>query len=320
MLAQVWFVIGQAIGGRRLAFAYVWGVLLTTPLWFYWMFLLKDMAIVLLQSLLLLGLVLSRVQGKQVRGYSIAGLSTLLVLSFRSMLALPNLAMLALSILLRQRDRIRALSTLGRLTIVASIAIGILAIGASADFLLKLGVSGPDRTLDAASVEAGINFRRSSRMALGNPLKFLLVYLVGGEFAAFNPQSWQGDGVLLLRAITIVPWAYVGLPLFLAGTYRLMTAVGARTNLVRSVTTKRREMVSIDVQSLWLFVAFIVLYGVISWLAGDPTRVRISTFPPMVAIAGLAWVTLSNQKRIAFLLIWGCAISFALLVYYAVLK
>ena len=105
MLALVWFGIGRHMGGRRLGFVFASGILLTTPLWFYWIFLMKDMAITFLQSLFILGLVQSLSHRSAARGYGWIVLSTVLTIPFRSQLALVNLAALAGATLLRTGSR-----------------------------------------------------------------------------------------------------------------------------------------------------------------------------------------------------------------------
>ena len=95
MLALVWFGIGRHIGDRRLGFVFASGILLTTPLWYYWIFLLKDMTITFLQSLFILGLVQSLSPRFVIRGYGLIVLSTVFTIPFRSQLALVNLAALA---------------------------------------------------------------------------------------------------------------------------------------------------------------------------------------------------------------------------------
>ena len=100
LLAPVWYVIGREIGGRRLAFACAVTMLLCTPLWFYCMFLFKDIVIVFLQSLLLLGLVRVLSGAGAVRGYGTIALSTILIIPFRAFLALMNGGMLVAGSLL----------------------------------------------------------------------------------------------------------------------------------------------------------------------------------------------------------------------------
>jgi hypothetical protein len=319
LTVQVWFSIGNIIAGQRYGFACAMAVMAATPLWFYFAFLLKDMTIVFLQSLFLLGAVRVIRAQSPFDGYVIVALSTLAVLPFRSALAFLNVAILGLSVLLRPGSRLLSMGGI-RAYILAGAVIGsILFVGTQEDLLDKLGVRGPGRMLDAESVEFGIEMRERVSLDLRqNPVRFVLVYLVG-EVAAFNPSSWSGDQSQLLRGATVIPWVYIGLPLFVMGAMAIVRKGSKITSSHRNVVAPVRTM-TIDRRYFMMLLAFVGAYAVVSWLTGDTTRWRMPSFPPMLAIAAFAWVSKGSSKCWTALVLWGAVLTAFVVGYYTIVK
>lgn len=324
MLALVWFGIGRQIGGRRLGFVSAAGVLLTTPLWFYWIFLFKDMVITFLQSVFILGLVQSLSHRSVARGYGLIVLSTVLTIPFRSNLALVNLAALAGAALLRTESRRSWKSALLKVAMTGGIILSILIAGRNPEILHQLGVTGEHRSLDTESVQAEFEFRGRSRSAqFTYALMFPLLYLMG-EVVAFNPRSWEDVGAPLIRGLSMVPWIYVGVPLFVTGTWMIVRQQRSREGAVHMSAGKGGDPLIDPVRPerahLLILLMFVLIYAGVAWFSADTTRWRMPAMPPMVAIAGFAWVTMNTQQRFGMLLGWGLLLSVSLIVYYAVLK
>ena len=324
MLALVWFGIGRHIGGRRLGFVFASGVLLSTPLWFYWIFLLKDMVITFLQSVFILGLVQSLSHRSVARSYGWIVLSTILTFPFRSKLALVNLAALAGATLLGTGSRRSWKSSLLKVAMAGGIILSILIAGTNPEILHQLGVSGEHRSLDAESVQAEFEVRGQSRSAqLTNALMFPLLYLMG-EVAAFNPRSWGDVGFPLIRGLSVVPWIYVGVPLFLAGTWMIVRQRRFREGVEQISGGEEGgplvDPVRPERAHLLVLLMFVLIYAGVAWASADTTRWRTPAVPPMVAIAGFAWVTMNKLQRFRMLLGWGLLLSVSFIVYYAVLK
>lgn len=324
MLALVWFGIGRHIGGRHLGFVFASGILLTTPLWYYWIFLLKDMAITFLQSVFILGLVRSLSPRSVAKGYGLIVLSTILTIPFRSKLALVNLAALAGATLLRTGSRRSWKSSLSKGAMTGGIILSILIAGTNPEILHWLGVAGESRSLNAEAVQAELEFKGQSRSAqFTNALIFPLLYLMG-EVAAFNPRSWGAVGSPLIRGLSMVPWIYVGVPLFVTGTWMIVRQQRSRDGVVHMPTGQegdsRVDPVKPERAHLLVLLMFVLIYAGVAWASADTTRWRMPAMPPMVAIAGFAWVTMNKQKRVGMLLGWGLLLSVSLIVYYAVLR
>jgi hypothetical protein len=324
LLAPVWYEIGRTISGRRLAFAFATGVLLCTPLWFYWLFLFKDIVIVFLQSLLLLGLVNVLSGTRRARGYRIVVLSTVLIIPFRSLLALVNGAALVAASFLRARGQKMA-SVPAKILIACLLVGALIVVGGNATTLETLGVHGENRTLTYNSIEEQTAFESDSKRAhFSNPITFTLVYLVG-EVGAFNLQSWRSRKAELIRAVTMVPWIYFGLPMFLTGAWSIAFNRKAwfKRRRLRNAQDWMPEMDGSeqpDRACLMLLLIFVAGYALLSWLTGDTTRWRMPSLPPMIAIAGFAWCSMRGTTRFLLLLGWCMALSVALVVYYAVIK
>lgn len=351
-LSVIWFVIGRRIGGHRLARVCLIGVLLCTPLWFYWVFLLKDMAIVVLQSCCILGAVCILENERAYRGYWLVALSTVAIIPLRSALALVNVALLALAIVLLPRVVKSRARVLGRVIALACLAVAIVLVVAQPKVVGDFGATGATRALDKEGLRDTLAFYDAMRPAyFANVLKFVLVYFVG-EVAAFNPRTWSGELVGAFRAALVVPWVYMGLPFFVAGaTYVMksrrsgrhsptnvlpvgMSIVGqeprgpgrppqdADTLRYSSVPARSRNDVTSNLNRsyLLLLAGYVLIYMMVAWASGDTTRWRMASFPPMVAIAGVGWLRASVSRRVEVLIFWTMSLSLVAIVYYALIK
>jgi len=323
-ISLVWFVIGEVIGGRRLAFIYACGVLLATPLWYYWLFLLKDMAITLLQSIFLLGLIVFNAGEHRLRGYAVIVLSTLAMIPFRNLLAVFNAVFLVACMFLLGRAGATRVGFGRWLAMVGSLVLGLWLLSSQPEIMESLGATGEDRLLSASGVEAQTERLEIEREALGqNPLKFPVLYLVG-ETDALNPSNWGQFELENLRSLSMVPWIFLGLPFFLAGAAMLLRRRVRKGLAVRmeDFDDRRRtgEWDRRQSSALLVLLAFVVAYAGLGWFSGSTTRWTLPSIPPMIGIAGFAWVSMNRYAR--FRLITGS--SFALVgfifIYYVLLR
>ena len=324
MLALVWFEIGKQIGGHNLGFVFALGVVLATPLWFYWMFLLKDMTITFLQSLFILGLIHLLSHRSTARSYGLIVLSTVLTIPFRSQLALVNLVALAGATVLGMGSGRSWKSSFLKVTMMGGMLLGLLVLGQNPEMLSQLGVRGEHQALDTESVQAEVEFRGRSRTAqFTNALMFPLLYLMG-EVAAFNPKVWGDVNPPLIRGLSMVPWIYVGVPLFISGAWIIVRGRKFQQEAVQITTGQGVDHPVDPVRparaQLSVLLMFALIYAGVSWISADTTRWRIPAMPSMVAIAGFAWVALSKQQRFGVLLGWGLLLSVLFIIYYSVFK
>ena len=324
-IALVWFAIGMLIGGKRLAFIYAYGMLLATPLWYYWLFLLKDMAITLLQSIFVLGLILFVSGEHRFRGYTVIALSTLAVIPFRSMLAVSNVALLVACMFLQGRSGTSGASFGTRLTLVASLVVGLWLFSSQPGVMETLGVKGEHRSLTAEGVKTQLESDVfDSQPFAQNPLMFAVLYLVG-ETDALNPANWGRFDIALLRPLSMVPWIFLGLPFFLAGVAMILRrtrawkvfASGLRHNDDRGAG---EDLGQGQTSSLPVLLAFIVAYAAVGWLTGTTVRWTLPTIPPMVGIAGFAWANMNRYARIRLLTAFDFPILTLIFIYYLGLK
>jgi len=324
-IAVVWFAIGMLIGGKQLAFIHAYGILLATPLWYYWVFLLKDMAITFLESIFLLGLILFVSGEHRFRGYALIAVSTLAVIPFRSMLAGLNVALLVACTFLHGGWRTSGASFGTRLTLVASLVVGLWLFLSQPGVMQTLGVKGEDRSLTEEGFVAQLERAERERQSFAySPLIFPVLYLVG-ETNALNPENWGQFDLEQLRPLSMVPWIFLGLPFFLAGVAMMLRrtrawkvfASGLRHNDDRGAGA---DLGQVQTSSLLVLLAFIVAYAVIGWLTGTTVRWTLPAIPPMVGIAGFAWANMNRHARIRLLMAFDLYFLALFLIYYLVLK
>ncbi len=318
VLAAIWCGIGQVIGGSRLALAFANGMLLATPLWYYWMFLLKDMTVVVLQSLLLFGITYFLSANQRAKGYFWIAASTLLIIPFRSFLAVANMLFIFAASILSVRVGRGLAVRVGQLALAGTVVLGVFYLISRPELLASLGVATEARSLSAENLEQAAAFGQMKRPSyFYNPVMFTLVYLVG-EVAAVNPQAWAGDTSTLLRAVSMLPWIFIGLPLFLMGSLNMFLR-NRRSRTHGSTLVVSRD-IQISRSYVLVFIGFILMYACIAWVAGDTTRWRMSSIPPLIAISVLGWLSMSRNSRINLLMAWSLLLSIALVVYYVVFK
>ncbi|MGD9211995.1 MAG: hypothetical protein PVI90_14530 [Desulfobacteraceae bacterium] len=320
MLANFWYLIGDVIGGKRLGLVLGITLIIGTPLWFYWMFLLKDMTIVFLQSLLILGLI-DFVSGfNYIRGYVLMFLCTIAVIPFRVMLVFVNLAFISSAILFTKKNT----SFLLRFGVVISMIAIFFFLGNNPNILKSLGASGEDRKLEMGAIERSIERREMSKnTGMGALLKFPLLYLVG-EVNTFNINSWDKLTPVEIRAMGMVPWIFFGLPLFLYISFMFIYPKIFKINrlvedklIVKNNVILQNEKSQLYFTVLYLFVG---IYAGVSYLSNDTTRWRLAALPPMLALAGWGWTILPVLKRTMLLVYWLLSVMSFSILYYVFLK
>jgi hypothetical protein len=304
LLVPIWYRIGVELGGRRFGRTLAVAVLLLTPLWFYWMFLFKDVVIALLENLFLLGAI-STVQGRGARGWGLVLLTTLAVIPFRSQLVLVNVAVIAAStaLLLIRRgrpDRIVGTVIVGTLVIAA-----VIKCASDPELMASIGITSEARVIGSQSFMASLQ-------AAGDPspmnrAMFPVLYLLT-ETSGFNPAAWTNFDPGTLRGVLAIPWIAVVCPFAVLGGLWILRRdpstrrLDARGGFVERIRSSRL------VTSPWgVVAAFVAVYMTVSWLVGDTTRWRLSDMPAIAAIATAGALSISPAKRVHVLTLWTAA-------------
>ena len=313
-LAIVWFSIGRLIGGRHFALLLGTSLLFCTPLWFYWMFVLKDMLIILIQSLFIMALVQYMSRARPAGAIALMASASVLMIPFRVMLVLVNAAMAGVAAVLQfgrnEGGRYRAVQISA---IVVAMALVFL-VGSSETALRYLGVVGESRALDATNVGRAVTGYLGGGAGGMALVTFPVLYVVG-EINAMNPANWGLSTSPQLRALLQLPWIFLGAPFFVVGIIQTWTR-----RVDRRDPGQARTSATVDPRVMLLFLAFVVIYAALSWLSADTVRWRMPVLPAMVALALWGWVSVRPIARIGLIISWVTFVTTFSIFYYWVIK
>ncbi len=304
---MVWSRIGFDLEDERFARLVGLFVAALSPLWFYSFFLLKDLPIVFLQSLAVLGAVFL-IQGRARVGLMLGVAATLLIIPLRSNLAAVNVGLLAAGAALssfatgkrfvrRQREQrmfIAAASLLG--------TVGLIYLILDPDTAYALGLRVDSRLLSRENLEyaAQLQFEGSEMQRALFPVLYL-VSETAGLRALFSGGAITPD---TLRGLLALPWILFYLPFVLLGVWVLVSSKGL-AGLAGSP---------------WVIVmTFCLGYLGISWIVGDTTRWRIADLPALATIAALGFTSVKGSMGKLIVTAWPTLILMASFVFYVIL-
>jgi hypothetical protein len=301
-LSLIWYRIGVLLETPRFGRRVLLGSLLLTPLWYYVFFLLKDLAIALLQSLFLLGIVWQWTRVRVAGPWLLAGAATFSLVLFRVPIVLHNIAVALGALVLmasgRGRERVHVLSMM----IGAVVMVALIAIASDPQSLSRLGIVDQSRVLfsDAMS-DSVLRYQDSSQTKAG---LFPLLYLLS-ETTGLNPNSWSALDSSWLRGVLAIPWVFFVVPFFGLGVlwmFHAPRALPRKHGLVQRLRSSRLVATPWGVLALFIMTSFAV-----SWTVGDSTRWRISDMPAILTVAMAGWTFVGHSLRhdILFLLIFG---------------
>jgi hypothetical protein len=301
LLVPIWYRIGVELGGPRFGRTLAVVVLVLTPLWFYWMFLYKDVVIALLENLFLLGAI-SIVQGRGARGWGLVLIATLAVIPFRSQLVLVNVAVIAAAMALLLIRRGRPDRIVGTVIVGALIIGAVIRCASDPELMASIGITSEARVIGSQSFMASLQ-------AAGDPspmnrAMFPVLYLLT-ETSGFSPAAWTSFDPGTLRGVLAIPWIAVVCPFAVLGGIWIfrrdpsIRRLDAPSGLVERIRSSR------VVTSPWgVVAAFVAIYMAVSWLVGDTTRWRLSDMPAIAAIATAGALSMSPARRIHVLTLW----------------
>ncbi len=314
LLSLVWYRIATLLEGNRFGKGMVCAVLLCTPLWFYIFILRKDLPIVLLHNLFILGLIEYRIKNS-VQSWLILFSSTILLVLFRVPLVLINLLLISASIIISLITEKKTISAIIKLLVITGLVTGTIFVLYNPYYMSKFGIFSESRQLNSSGgmIEMAHSIHNSSTI---NRTLFPLLYVLT-EISGLNPNTWQNINVQWLRGITAIPWIILGIPLLCAGLITLIR------NITTNVATQtynpnfviKQNKINFENQWIVLFL-FILTYFFLSWQVGDTTRWRLPDIPPLYAIALYGWYFSSKTLRNKCILIWLSSIGSFLTIFY----
>lgn len=280
LLAIVWYRIGVVLGDRGFGRAMAVGVLILTPLWFYVFVLRKDLVIVLLQSLFVLGLVLQW-QRNRWQAWFLVIAATLLLLPLRTPLVLQNSAVAIGSVLVFSVAQGKLLRTLPRMVILIAVVAGSLVVASDPTILQAFGVFTEHRVIGSEAMLHTIE--RAGDESTMKRFLFPALFLLS-DTSALNPRSWAEMDLDALRGVLTLPWIFFFVPLFLLGTGWLAKPPADVDHVPHGFFKAIRASRAIN--TAWgVLAVFILSSAAVSWTVGDATRWRLSDMPAMMAIA-----------------------------------
>lgn len=286
LISVFWYGIGKEIGGERTAQTFFLGILLATPLWFYFFFLFKDMSIIFFFSMFILGATQFFTHG---RGASLMLISSFGLALFRLPLLLINAAVLLVFAFLAGKG-----GGVGRFLAAISFFLLVATVGFYPEVVDTFGIP----RAGSVSVQSMVSRAQEyNAMVEGNPpAKSVLLYFMIETSGLRSLGTWDDTS---FRGITALPWIFAGLPFFFIGTYRILTN--------RVTNTWNRILLCL--------LVIVLIYLAVSLIVKDTTRWRIPGFPAMVSIAAVGWLEM-EKKRLPLLAATTSSSVIAFVLYY----
>jgi hypothetical protein len=302
VLANTWYRIAVLLESAAFGRFIFVSILALTPLWFYAFFVLKDIAIVLLQSLFLLGLVLQW-RRNSLSAWFLIALATFALLPFRSFLVMQNILVLLGGIGLKQfgHEFGGRILPLMLAVIISAVAVSL---ASNPEIMAGLGVFTEHRIMGSVAMrELSREIYSSSEM---NRALFPLIYLFS-EVAGLKPAMWNSFDAEWLRGVLALPWIFLVVPFFVFGVAWILKAPnGAQIEMNLVEKLRRSRFVTTPWGVLLLFVLSMIA---ISWIVGDTTRWRLSDMPVTATIAMAGWTFGSRHSRENILIVWLIGIA-----------
>ncbi len=309
LIALVWYRIGLILGDSTFGRTIAAGTLALTPLWFYVFFLRKDLVIVLLQSLFLLGLVQQWRQNR-LDAWFLVGAATLLLLPFRTQLVLQNVAVAIGSIVLALAGNSRSQYRRWSLILGIPVMVGLLAAAANPAILQSFGVFTEHRVVGSEAMWLALS--QSGEASTLKRYLFPVLYVLT-ETSALNPEAWTELDPFWLRGALALPWIILAAPMFLLGVQWL---VRSQPDLPRYGGFLGAFRSSRLVATPWgVIIFFILSSAALSWAAGDTTRWRLPDMPAMLAVAIAARYYRIPGASAATIVLWCLSLVLLISVY-----
>lgn len=303
LIALTWYRIGVLLESFRFGRKVLVGILFLTPLWFYTFFLLKDLLVVFLQSLFLLGL-LQNWRHPNAKSMLLIGLATLAILPFRAPLLLQNSVVFGVAIFLDLARYKEKSSRIGRLVFSGLLIFSLLLVASNPEFMQKMGVVSEHRVLGATEMVGSV--ASTGDESKFNPVFFPVIY-VFSEIGVFSLQSWRVLESAWLRSLMALPWIMFFVPFFIIGAIRIFEKVDPGLTSKGLVARFRSSRF---VSTPWgVLMVFVFSMAAVSFQVGDTARWRIADMPVIATVAMAGWFYSNRNKRRLVLFYWVGAMS-----------
>jgi len=324
MIGLVWYDIGCVLGSRILGRSLLLFIYFVPSLWFYYLFVLKDMLITLFQSIFLWALVrMVSNRLSPIRSLAIIILTMLCLVSLRDGAALCSFATLLVSTsligyrLARERHGWKIITSMLIVVILFAILLGTPII---AKYLYDIGVARlwtpviSLKRLEIARIAQRVETRSISILGLPEAPSLVVLLLLGdiSVFSIARPVDFS-TAHLWLRGWFDIPWMLLGIPFLFLGLIFLAKRYKRRgfNNLSRwnakSVNHKLWDRTDKNKQLLSGFVpivVFILIYSYAMFFLKAATRWRLPMLPPVFLLATLGWYSSSMRIRMGVIAFW----------------
>lgn len=311
LISVVWYRIGVLLEGPDLGRRLLICTLLTCPLWFYFFFLLKDLPIVLLESLFLQGMV-TVWRGGTLRGWLTITIVSVVTLMFRAPLVLQYIAIAGISIAVQMSSSSNQVVRWRTVAVGVVVITAILALGSNPDFLNLLGIYAKTRVLGSEGIfDQGLELGKESLIQRSI---FPILYLLS-ETAGFSASTWRNLDAALIRGILALPWIAFVVPLFLLGLPWLWAIPAAGRDSTRAATGRltERRLIATPWSVISIYIASSIA---ISWVVGDTTRWRLADMPAIIAVSVCAWKSRPVYASIIAVAAWLMMVAVSVTLYY----
>jgi hypothetical protein len=300
LIALIWYKIGQSLEGDPFGRYVLIGILFLCPLFYYGIFILKDMMVSFLLSLGLLSAVLIW-NGKVLVPAVLLAISLVSLIFFRVPLILQTLSCVILPLIWKS-DNVHGGKLKRRVMSFLLLMLGVAVISTLKNpaFMTEMGIS-ERHTLSTDSLQERMDAKAEASHLTG--VFFVVMYLVI-DAAAINPESWSHPDPSWLRGVSAFPWIGLCLPFFMAGFPHLFQGASSYPPAKNYGRLHSSSGMRISSTAWGPVIVFLVISFVLSYTSGDTTRWRSPDLPAMMSIAVLGWYTSTPDSRARLLVYW----------------
>lgn len=300
--ALIWYQIGTELKGRSFALRLYFVQLLMAPLWFYFLFLRKDLLIVFAQSSLLLALMVT-LRKNSLFAWCAIVICNLLLVMLRTPLLAQSLVLILCTLLFASSASLggRFLRLGGGIGITAALFLVV----SNPDIMNAFGVSAGHRVL--GSDEMSSSFLDESATANGPGVIFPIIYMLS-EVTVLSVQAWREFDSAFIRGVLALPWIVLVVPYGIYGVLSLLCYMTRKNAVDGRIASTHVEAIS---NRPWiLLLIYVFTYLLISFKSGDTTRWRTPDIPAWGALALLGFQMMKPKSRIDTLMSWGIVLIF----------